>query len=141
MVALHAGVMYCTEITDALWKRYLSQHPENLIDEDSCLINFARTQSIRWNRSNEERTSRRLRGSQRISKFLSNRSHPSFKLQRSSRTSRSLNTNDKGETSSTVQRTMVSITPPTIHSHAIQSDTTIFEPDENEDTSSPNLIV
>ncbi|KAL7070574.1 hypothetical protein ACQ4LE_010674 [Meloidogyne hapla] len=47
MIALHAGVMYCTEITDALWKRYLSQHPENLIDEDSVLINFARTQSIR----------------------------------------------------------------------------------------------
>ncbi|VDM49423.1 unnamed protein product [Toxocara canis] len=42
MIALHAGVMYCTEITDALWKRYLSQHPENLIDEDSSLINFAR---------------------------------------------------------------------------------------------------
>lgn len=42
MVALHAGVMYCTEITDALWRRYLSQHPENLIDEDSCLIHFAR---------------------------------------------------------------------------------------------------
>jgi len=42
MIALHAGVMYCTEITDALWKRYLSQHPENLIDEDSVLINFAR---------------------------------------------------------------------------------------------------
>ncbi|KAF7632364.1 Innexin [Meloidogyne graminicola] len=47
MIALHAGVMYCTEITDALWKRYLSQHPENLIDEDSVLINFARNQSIR----------------------------------------------------------------------------------------------
>lgn len=42
MIALHAGVMFCTEITDALWKRYLSQHPENLIDEDSSLINFAR---------------------------------------------------------------------------------------------------
>lgn len=42
MIALHAGVMYCTEITDALWKRYLSQHPENLIDEDSSLIHFAR---------------------------------------------------------------------------------------------------
>ncbi|KAI1707410.1 innexin domain-containing protein [Ditylenchus destructor] len=47
MIALHAGVMYCTEITDALWKRYLSQHPENLIEEDSALIHFARTQSIR----------------------------------------------------------------------------------------------
>uniref|UniRef100_A0A0K0D2M7 Innexin n=1 Tax=Angiostrongylus cantonensis TaxID=6313 RepID=A0A0K0D2M7_ANGCA len=42
MIALHAGVMFCTEITDALWKRYLSQHPENLIDEDSSLLNFAR---------------------------------------------------------------------------------------------------
>lgn len=42
MIALHAGVMYCTEVTDALWKRYLSQHPENLIDEDSSLIAFAR---------------------------------------------------------------------------------------------------
>lgn len=42
MVALHAGVMYCTEITDALWKRYLNQHPENLIDDDSSLIHFAR---------------------------------------------------------------------------------------------------
>ncbi|KAH7730510.1 CRE-INX-4 protein [Aphelenchoides avenae] len=51
MIALHAGVMYCTEITDALWKRYLSQHPENLIDEDSSLINFARTQSIRRTRN------------------------------------------------------------------------------------------
>uniref|UniRef100_A0AC34QXX2 Innexin n=1 Tax=Panagrolaimus sp. JU765 TaxID=591449 RepID=A0AC34QXX2_9BILA len=50
MVALHAGVMYCTEITDALWRRYLSQHPENLIDEDSSLIHFARTQSIRRTR-------------------------------------------------------------------------------------------
>lgn len=47
MIALHAGVMYCTEITDALWRRYLSQHPENLIDEDSSLIHFARTASIR----------------------------------------------------------------------------------------------
>lgn len=42
MIALHAGVMFCTEITDALWKRYLSQHPENLIDEDSSLLTFAR---------------------------------------------------------------------------------------------------
>uniref|UniRef100_A0A7E4UVK9 Innexin n=1 Tax=Panagrellus redivivus TaxID=6233 RepID=A0A7E4UVK9_PANRE len=50
MIALHAGVMYCTEITDALWRRYLSQHPENLIDEDSSLIHFARTQSIRRTR-------------------------------------------------------------------------------------------
>uniref|UniRef100_A0AC35G7A2 Innexin n=1 Tax=Panagrolaimus sp. PS1159 TaxID=55785 RepID=A0AC35G7A2_9BILA len=50
MVALHAGVMYCTEITDALWRRYLSQHPENLIEEDSALINFARTQSVRRTR-------------------------------------------------------------------------------------------
>uniref|UniRef100_A0A915D0N0 Innexin n=1 Tax=Ditylenchus dipsaci TaxID=166011 RepID=A0A915D0N0_9BILA len=47
MIALHAGVMYCTEITDSLWNRYLSQHPENLIDEDSSLIHFARTQSMR----------------------------------------------------------------------------------------------
>ena len=47
MVALHAGVMYCTEITDALWRRYLSQHPENLIDEDSSLIHFARFVSLK----------------------------------------------------------------------------------------------
>uniref|UniRef100_A0A1I7XMD0 Innexin n=1 Tax=Heterorhabditis bacteriophora TaxID=37862 RepID=A0A1I7XMD0_HETBA len=50
MIALHAGVMFCTEITDALWKRYLSQHPENLIDEDSSLLTFARAQSIRRKR-------------------------------------------------------------------------------------------
>ena len=46
MIAMHAGVMFCTEITDALWKRYLSQHPENLIDEDSSLITFARYQTL-----------------------------------------------------------------------------------------------
>ncbi|VDM97642.1 unnamed protein product [Thelazia callipaeda] len=49
MIGLHAGVMFCTEITDALWKRYLSQHPENLIDEDSSLINFARYILLHYN--------------------------------------------------------------------------------------------
>uniref|UniRef100_A0A914ZJK8 Innexin n=1 Tax=Parascaris univalens TaxID=6257 RepID=A0A914ZJK8_PARUN len=53
MIALHAGVMYCTEITDALWKRYLSQHPENLIDEDSSLINFARFSGLNRLKENE----------------------------------------------------------------------------------------
>lgn len=66
MVALHAGVMYCTEITDALWKRYLSQHPENLIDDDSSLIHFARfvfkevyslTFCLEHNRFDEQETS------------------------------------------------------------------------------------
>uniref|UniRef100_A0AC35TKM1 Innexin n=1 Tax=Rhabditophanes sp. KR3021 TaxID=114890 RepID=A0AC35TKM1_9BILA len=88
MIALHAGVMYCTEITDALWKRYLSQRPENLIDEDSSLINFARTQSIRKRRespgSRETSLSpNRTNSHQKLSRFLSNRSTGSIRIHRS----------------------------------------------------------
>ncbi|CAI4223039.1 unnamed protein product [Auanema sp. JU1783] len=85
MIAMHAGVMFCTEITDALWKRYLSQHPENLIDEDSSLITFARAQSIRRKRhdsTNSESHQRSTGGS--------------FRLNRTQSTNRSLNTDNKG---------------------------------------------
>ncbi|KAI1716069.1 innexin domain-containing protein [Ditylenchus destructor] len=107
MIALHAGVMYCTEITDALWKRYLSQHPENLIEEDSALIHFARTQSIRRSgRSGQFRpgggtagtgsthslqpnhnggggaAQTETDGPQKLSRFLSYRQSGSFRLHR-----------------------------------------------------------
>ncbi|VDK70480.1 unnamed protein product [Litomosoides sigmodontis] len=88
MVALHAGVMFCTEITDALWKRYLSQHPENLIDEDSSLISFARTQSIyrKWqndgNRSHKRKGYEHLFAYQRFSKLFSQRTQASHRLNR-----------------------------------------------------------
>ncbi|CAD5231881.1 unnamed protein product [Bursaphelenchus xylophilus] len=99
MIALHAGVMYCTEITDALWKRYLSQHPENLIDEDSSLIHFARTQSIRRSRhlsggdgagSSSSLTPNHNGGHQRLSRFLSQRTGGSFRFHRGQSGSRSL---------------------------------------------------
>jgi hypothetical protein len=95
MVALHAGVMYCTEITDALWKRYLSQHPENLIDDDSSLIHFARTQSIRRTRNIGGGSAGSLQpnhnGShQRLSRFLSYRQSGSFRFNRGQSGSRSV---------------------------------------------------
>ncbi|VDO13820.1 unnamed protein product [Brugia timori] len=86
MIALHAGVMFCTEITDALWKRYLSQHPENLIDEDSSLINFARTQSIRRKQQNDgnggdkQKRYQHLFAHQRFSKLFSHRTQASLRL-------------------------------------------------------------
>uniref|UniRef100_A0A913I1Y3 Innexin n=1 Tax=Strongyloides stercoralis TaxID=6248 RepID=A0A913I1Y3_STRER len=87
MIALHAGVMYCTEITDALWKRYLSQRPENLIDEDSSLIHFARTQSIRKrqgspNSRDPSLSPHRTTSHQKLSRFLSNRSTGSIRIHR-----------------------------------------------------------
>ncbi|PIO54216.1 hypothetical protein TELCIR_24426, partial [Teladorsagia circumcincta] len=72
MIALHAGVMFCTEITDALWKRYLSQHPENLIDEDSSLLTFARAQSIRRKR-HDSSGSQEGQNHQRLGRILSHR--------------------------------------------------------------------
>ncbi|KAI6236861.1 Innexin [Aphelenchoides besseyi] len=93
MIALHAGVMYCTEITDALWKRYLSQHPENLIDEDSSLLHFARTQSIRRSRhvvgdnsgsSGSLQPNHNSGQHQRLSRFLSYRQSGSFRNNRQS---------------------------------------------------------
>ncbi|CEF60894.1 Innexin family-containing protein [Strongyloides ratti] len=88
MIALHAGVMYCTEITDALWKRYLSQRPENLIDEDSSLIHFARTQSIRKRQGSPgsrdpSLSPHRTTSHQKLSRFLSNRSTGSIRIHRS----------------------------------------------------------
>uniref|UniRef100_A0A0N5CI52 Innexin n=1 Tax=Strongyloides papillosus TaxID=174720 RepID=A0A0N5CI52_STREA len=87
MIALHAGVMYCTEITDALWKRYLSQRPENLIDEDSSLIHFARTQSIRKRQGSPgsrdpSLSPHRTTSHQKLSRFLSNRSTGSIRIHR-----------------------------------------------------------
>uniref|UniRef100_A0AC34F5J9 Innexin n=1 Tax=Panagrolaimus sp. ES5 TaxID=591445 RepID=A0AC34F5J9_9BILA len=108
MVALHAGVMYCTEITDALWRRYLSQHPENLIEEDSALINFARTQSVRRTRRTSGESAGGpgpLSGSlqpnhngshQRLSRFLSHHTG-SFRLHRGKQSSsRSLSKQQSG---------------------------------------------
>uniref|UniRef100_A0A914YYA1 Uncharacterized protein n=1 Tax=Panagrolaimus superbus TaxID=310955 RepID=A0A914YYA1_9BILA len=108
MVALHAGVMYCTEITDALWRRYLSQHPENLIEEDSALISFARTQSVRRTRRISGESSGGpgpLSGSlqpnhngshQRLSRFLSHHTG-SFRLHRGKQSSsRSLSKQQSG---------------------------------------------
>uniref|UniRef100_A0A914VED0 Innexin n=2 Tax=Plectus sambesii TaxID=2011161 RepID=A0A914VED0_9BILA len=80
MVALHAGVMFCTEITEALWKRYLSHLPENLIDEESRLISFARSQSVRRSRRSQQ-NSRGGRGAgpgpakTAITRLLSTRSY------------------------------------------------------------------
>ncbi|KAK6753062.1 hypothetical protein RB195_012581 [Necator americanus] len=91
MIALHAGVMFCTEITDALWKRYLSQHPENLIDEDSSLITFARAQSIRRKR-HDSGSGPEGQNHQRLGRILSHRSTGgSFRLNRTGSTNRSLN--------------------------------------------------
>ncbi|XGW04916.1 hypothetical protein V3C99_015806 [Haemonchus contortus] len=90
MIALHAGVMFCTEITDALWKRYLSQHPENLIDEDSSLLTFARAQSIRRKR-HDSGSSIEGQNHQRLGRILSHRSTGgSFRLNRTGSTNRSL---------------------------------------------------
>uniref|UniRef100_A0A912N1K6 Innexin n=2 Tax=Trichostrongylidae TaxID=6315 RepID=A0A912N1K6_HAECO len=90
MIALHAGVMFCTEITDALWKRYLSQHPENLIDEDSSLLTFARAQSIRRKR-HDSGSSTEGQNHQRLGRILSHRSTGgSFRLNRTGSTNRSL---------------------------------------------------
>ncbi|VDP07117.1 unnamed protein product [Heligmosomoides polygyrus] len=90
MIALHAGVMFCTEITDALWKRYLSQHPENLIDEDSSLLTFARAQSIRRKR-HDSGGSIEGQNHQRLGRILSHRSTGgSFRLNRTQSTNRSL---------------------------------------------------
>ncbi|WKY12151.1 hypothetical protein Q1695_003605 [Nippostrongylus brasiliensis] len=92
MIALHAGVMFCTEITDALWKRYLSQHPENLIDEDSSLLTFARAQSIRRKR-HDSGGSVEGQNHQRLGRILSHSSRStggSFRLNRTQSTSRSL---------------------------------------------------
>ncbi|KAK6015034.1 hypothetical protein OSTOST_19548 [Ostertagia ostertagi] len=90
MIALHAGVMFCTEITDALWKRYLSQHPENLIDEDSSLLTFARAQSIRRKR-HDSSGSQEGQNHQRLGRILSHRSTGgSFRLNRTGSTNRSL---------------------------------------------------
>ncbi|KAK0410609.1 hypothetical protein QR680_005232 [Steinernema hermaphroditum] len=122
MIALHAGVMYCTEVTDALWKRYLSQHPENLIDEDSSLINFARTQSIRRKRncsgSGSDREgagggSRRglTSNNSRITRFLSSRHSGSFRLKRGQSGNRSLTTGSVARSPSP-KRTVVTITSP-----------------------------
>uniref|UniRef100_A0A915Q149 Uncharacterized protein n=1 Tax=Setaria digitata TaxID=48799 RepID=A0A915Q149_9BILA len=98
MIALHAGVMFCTEITDALWKRYLSQHPENLIDEDSSLINFARTQSIRRKRQNDDSDSDRRKNSRqqlfahhRFSRLFSHRTQATLRLNRGQGINRSPN--------------------------------------------------
>uniref|UniRef100_A0A914BXE7 Innexin n=2 Tax=Acrobeloides nanus TaxID=290746 RepID=A0A914BXE7_9BILA len=108
MIALHAGVMYCTEVTDALWRRYLSQHPENLIDEDSCLIHFARTQSVRRHRRVSGDSSASLHpnhstggspGHQRLSRFLSYRQSGSFRIHRGQSTNRSLNRQPSRSTS------------------------------------------
>ncbi|ETN80887.1 innexin unc-7 family protein [Necator americanus] len=94
MIALHAGVMFCTEITDALWKRYLSQHPENLIDEDSSLITFARAQSIRRKR-HDSGSGPEGQNHQRLGRILSHRcirsTGGSFRLNRTGSTNRSLN--------------------------------------------------
>ncbi|KAL3986006.1 Innexin family protein [Acanthocheilonema viteae] len=98
MIALHAGVMFCTETTDALWRRYLSQHPENLIDEDSSLINFARTQSIRRKRQNDgnngdkQKRHQQLFAHQRFSKLFSQRTQASLRLNRGQDANRSLDT-------------------------------------------------
>ncbi|MCP9257059.1 Innexin [Dirofilaria immitis] len=95
MIALHAGVMFCTEITDALWKRYLSQHPENLIDEDSSLINFARTQSIRRKRQSDDgngdkqKRHQQLFAHQRFSKIFSRRTQTTLRLNRGQDSNRS----------------------------------------------------
>ncbi|KHN73612.1 Innexin-10 [Toxocara canis] len=114
MIALHAGVMYCTEITDALWKRYLSQHPENLIDEDSSLINFARTQSIRRKRVNADDGSGSApqNSSQRLTRFLSSRSQSSLRLHRGQSANRSLNTERSQAPQTLAKRTIVTITSP-----------------------------
>ncbi|PAV80098.1 hypothetical protein WR25_11846 isoform A [Diploscapter pachys] len=99
MIALHAGVMFCTEITDALWKRYLSQHPENLIDEDSSLITFARAQSIRRKRHDSGNNSDSPTHRQ-LGRIMSHRSTGgSFRLNRTQSTNRSLNTDSKGQPS------------------------------------------
>ncbi|KAI6186758.1 Innexin [Aphelenchoides besseyi] len=91
MIALHAGVMYCTEITDALWKRYLSQHPENLIDEDSSLLHFARSYSrsrhVVGDKSGSSGSLQPNHNSgqhQRLSRFLSYRQSGSFRNNRQS---------------------------------------------------------
>ncbi|KAK6039939.1 hypothetical protein COOONC_22556 [Cooperia oncophora] len=81
--------MFCTEITDALWKRYLSQHPENLIDEDSSLLTFARAQSIRRKR-HDSSGSQEGQNHQRLGRILSHRSTGgSFRLNRTGSTNRS----------------------------------------------------
>ncbi|GMT10764.1 hypothetical protein PFISCL1PPCAC_2061, partial [Pristionchus fissidentatus] len=98
MIALHAGVMFCTEIVDALWKRYVSQHPENLIDDDSSLINFARAQSIRRKaRHHTEDPGNSSGGEQRLGRILSHRSTGgSFRLNRTQSGNRSLQTDSTG---------------------------------------------
>ncbi|KAL6742753.1 hypothetical protein Aduo_015870 [Ancylostoma duodenale] len=142
MIALHAGVMFCTEITDALWKRYLSQHPENLIDEDSSLITFARfvkiskrkettsncihcrAQSIRRKR-HDSGGGAEGQNHQRLGRILSHRSTGgSFRLNRTQSTNRSLNEGKATTPSQTPQattssfskvkprRTVVTITSP-----------------------------
>ncbi len=77
MIALHAGVMFCTEITDALWQRYLLSNPENLIDEESRLISTARTQSIRRKKQQQNgggnKLNRLLRGGGQRSLISANR--------------------------------------------------------------------
>ncbi|KJH53707.1 Innexin [Dictyocaulus viviparus] len=105
MIALHAGVMFCTEITDALWKRYLSQHPENLIDEDSSLLNFARVQSIRRKR-HDSGSGVEGQNHQRLGRVLSQRSNTSgsFRFHRTTSTNRSL-TEVKGLSSPAAQPT------------------------------------
>uniref|UniRef100_A0A914ZJ75 Innexin n=1 Tax=Parascaris univalens TaxID=6257 RepID=A0A914ZJ75_PARUN len=125
MIALHAGVMYCTEITDALWKRYLSQHPENLIDEDSSLINFARTQSIKRKRVNAGDTTgdnnSPQNSGQRSSRFLFSRSQSSSRLHHGQSGNRSFNADRSPPSRALPKRTIVTITSPS------QDDTTEVE--------------
>ncbi|VDK53738.1 unnamed protein product [Anisakis simplex] len=159
MIALHAGVMYCTEITDALWKRYLSQHPENLIDEDSSLINFARTQSIKRKKVNSSGGdsaggSPHTSNTRRLSRFLTTRSQSSLRLYRGQVANRSLNTNRapppshpyrstesqhaSGEQSPTslTKRTIVTITSPSQDESSIDLERNI-EPQQHQPPRQP----
>ncbi|ULT88507.1 hypothetical protein L3Y34_007605 [Caenorhabditis briggsae] len=111
MIALHAGVMFCTEITDALWKRYLSQHPENLIDDDSSLITFARAQSIRRKRNDSSNSDGQ--NHQRLGRILSHRSTGgSFRLNRTQSTNRSLTTENKATPTGTNAAASPNTPPP-----------------------------
>lgn len=62
--------------------RYVSQHPENLIDDDSSLINFARVQSVR-RKARHEDPGNSTGGEPRLGRILSHRSTGgSFRLNR-----------------------------------------------------------
>lgn len=120
MIALHAGVMFCTEITDALWKRYLSQHPENLIDDDSSLITFARAQSIRRKRNDSSNSDGQ--NHQRLGRILSHRSTGgSFRLNRTQSTNRSLTTENKAGVATGTNAAASPNTPPPVPKNASSS--------------------